>query len=76
MHDHSNERWVALYQAALLELDPALLEERISVARVEINRRSSLLEASVGESGAERIAMSDALTQLRSLENIQQRRQA
>jgi hypothetical protein len=76
MANYSNEKWVGLYEAALVEVNPSVLEDRIKAARAEIDRRTALLEASVAESAVERIAMSDALTQLRSLENIQKRRQA
>ena len=76
MANYSDEKWVGLYEAALVEVNPSVLEDRIKAARVEIDLRTALLEASVAESAVERIAMSDALTQLRSLENIQKRRQA
>jgi hypothetical protein len=76
MTDYSSEKWVPLYQAALVELDPTALEDRIKAVRAEIARRTSLLEAVAAEFTDERRAMSDALTQLRSLENIQLRRQA
>jgi hypothetical protein len=76
MANYSDEKWVGLYEAAFVEVNPSVLEDRIKAARVEIDLRTALLEASVAESAVERIAMSDALTQLRSLENIQKRRQA
>jgi hypothetical protein len=39
MDDYSKEKWVGLYNAALLELEHALVHGRIGDARSEIARR-------------------------------------
>jgi hypothetical protein len=72
--DYSNEKWVELFQLALLELRPELLEARIAAARSEIDRRAEFLEGGPIKFAEERRAMTDALCGLRTLENIETRR--
>jgi hypothetical protein len=62
-----NKDWVALYQAALLELDPKKLRERADETRKAMLARMHELEAEAEESPGERQAMEEALRNLRVL---------
>ena len=55
-------RWNALYQAAMLELDPGALPARIEVARAAIHRR--MAEADGSQAGTEASQLEDALHML------------
>jgi hypothetical protein len=57
--------WQKSYEAALLELDPVKLSERIERAYQEIQRYMEL--AADNSNGAERQAVADALANLRVL---------
>ena len=66
--NYENEKWVALYQSAILELQQSLLAGRISEARAEITKRIEKLFGMPGLHAEERQAIDDALSGLRSLE--------
>ena len=68
MSDYSNEKWVALYKAALLELEHALVQGRIDEARAAIASRLEMLASSPALQGYERGAIQDALSSLRVIE--------
>jgi hypothetical protein len=68
MDDYSKEKWVGLYNAALLELEHALVHGRIGDARSEIARRLEILSTMPGLHGYERGAIQDALANLRVIE--------
>ena len=54
--------WKALYQAAMLELDPGVLPARIEVARAAIHSR--MAEADGSQAGTEASQLEDALHML------------
>lgn len=60
----SENGWQELYKAAILELDPMQLQDRVKAAESAINARASL---GVQISRAEQRAMDDALSALRML---------
>ena len=62
--------WQDLYSAALLELDPAELSEKIDVANSAIHQRLCELASGASRSGSERQAMVDALRTLRAIQGI------
>jgi hypothetical protein len=68
MDDYSKEKWVGLYNAALLELEHALVHGRIVAAREEITKRLEILATAPGLHGYERGAVQDALVNLRVIE--------
>jgi hypothetical protein len=68
MDDYSKEKWVGLYNAALLELEHALVHGRIGDTRREIAKRLEALSAVPGLHGYERGAIQDALANLRVIE--------
>ena len=68
MDNYSNQKWVTLYQAALIELEHALIHGRITDARAEITDRLEMLAAMPGLHGYERGAIQDALANLRVVE--------
>ena len=68
MSDYSNQKWVALYQTALLELEHALVQGRITEARAEITERLEILATMPGLHGYERGAIQDALSNLAVVE--------
>jgi hypothetical protein len=63
----TNFAWQDLYQAALLELDPETLRQRIREADVAIQRRSAELERNDSSCREELLAISDAARGLRVL---------
>ena len=67
MADADQKDWVPFYHSALIELDRALLPEKIEIARRAIQQRIDqlLLEASVP---AEHLELEDALRNLRALQ--------
>lgn len=68
MTDHDQENWVALYHAALVELEHARMSGRIKEARTEIVARVEKLQGMPGLHADERRAIADALSSLRFLE--------
>jgi hypothetical protein len=60
----SENGWQELYKAAILELDPMQLQDRVQAAESAISARASL---GVQISRGERRAMDDALSALRML---------
>jgi hypothetical protein len=66
--DFSRERWLALYQAALLELNQSLVAGRIREARDSIAERLALLFDTPEPHSQESLAISDATSGLRALE--------
>jgi RNA polymerase-interacting CarD/CdnL/TRCF family regulator len=72
MHgDYSEEKWISLYQSAMLELSHALMAGRIMDARSEILRRLEKLRDMPGLHEVERQAIQDALSGLRTLERVE-----
>jgi hypothetical protein len=67
MADDDQKDWVKSYHAALIELDRALLPEKIETAQRAIQQRINqlLLETSVP---AEHLELEDALRNLRALQ--------
>ncbi|MCU1300247.1 MAG: hypothetical protein JWQ87_531 [Candidatus Sulfotelmatobacter sp.] len=68
MTEHDQENWVALYRAALVELEHEKIAGRIKVARTEIVARVGKLQNMPGLHADERQAIADALSSLRFLE--------
>jgi hypothetical protein len=73
MDDYSKEKWVGLYNAALLELEHALIQDRVGDARSEIAKRLEILSTMPGLHGYERGAIQDALVNLRVIEREEAR---
>jgi len=71
--DYQSEDWVALYQAALLELEQAKISGRITVARDAIVARMEKLCAMPGLHSQERQAIEDALHALKCLQREETR---
>jgi hypothetical protein len=64
--------WHGLYEAAMLELDPAALRSRILIARAEIvGRMDKLSTLDYSLSSQERQAITDALNTLETLERVE-----
>jgi hypothetical protein len=53
---------------AMLELDPAKLKNRVELALLEIHRRIRELETTPAKNREERIALTDALNGVRTLQ--------
>ena len=68
MTSHDLEKWVKLYQLAMLELEQSLMAGRITDARAEITRRVEALRDIPGLHAEELQAIEDALNNLRFLE--------
>ena len=68
MSEHGQENWVALYHAALVELEQAKMAGRIKDARSEIVARVEKLKGMPGLHSDEHQAIADALSSLRFLE--------
>jgi hypothetical protein len=66
------QRWVVLYQLALVEMDPAKMATRLLDARHEIFNRAEELKDLAGPHETESQAIQDALNQMRSLHKEQQ----
>jgi hypothetical protein len=60
--------WLPAYKAAMLELDPAKLQERIYAAQEAINQRLKYLAKDGGGDPKEKQAIADALSGLAILE--------
>jgi hypothetical protein len=71
--DHDQENWLALYRAALVELEHAQMAGRIKDARTEIVARVEKLQNMPGLHAEERYAIADALSSLRFLEQEEAR---
>lgn len=68
MSEYDREKWVELYQSALLELKQSLMAGRIADARAEIVKRLKALREIPGLHKEERQAIEDALNTLQFLE--------
>lgn len=68
MVDYDKEKWLELYQSALVELEHAKMTGRIEAARFEIVARLEKLHAMTPTHAEERYAIADALNSLRLLE--------
>lgn len=68
-----NVPWRDLYAAAMLELDPDILRQRIGAARAAMQRRTGELTGSnrSGSSTEERQQIADALENMRTLERVE-----
>jgi hypothetical protein len=74
--DFDDEKWIALYKKAILELDQAMVTHRIEEARAEISGRIERLRG-VPEAHAEELhAIDDARRMLQLLEGEEQRARA
>jgi hypothetical protein len=76
MSHHEEERWFALYKAALFELDQSVLANRIQDVRNAIADRIMQLQTTGGEHNVEMLAIYDAKTGLHCLEQEMGRRRA
>ena len=68
MGEHDKEKWVKVYQAAVLELKQSLMAGRIADAHAEIVNRIEALRDIPGLHREERQAIEDALNNLQFLE--------
>lgn len=68
MNDYEKEKWVRLYESAMVELEQALMVGRLVDARAEIVRRVEKLRDMPGLHTKERQGIDDALRNLRVLE--------
>jgi len=73
MADYSREKWIEIYQNALLELEHARMRGRIGDARAEIIARIEKLKTAPGLHEQEDRAIDDALNALRFLEREEER---
>ncbi|HZR55883.1 MAG TPA: hypothetical protein VFA74_03345 [Terriglobales bacterium] len=62
--------WLDLYHAALLEVDPEKLRQRITDATTAIHMRIEVLMLDSGGTAEERQALSDAMRTLNSLRRM------
>ena len=67
MFEYDKEKWVEVYQAALLELKQSLMAGRIADASAEIVKRIEALREIPGQHKEERQAIEDALNTLQFL---------
>jgi hypothetical protein len=70
MAEYSAEKWVEIYQKALMELELAKMRGRIRDARVEIVERVEESKSIPDLNAQEDRALDDALSALRFLERI------
>jgi hypothetical protein len=68
--DIEQQPWMDLYRAALLELDPEKLCQRIADANTAIRMRIDILMLDNGGTPEERQALSDALRALNTLRRM------
>ena len=74
--DYDNEKWIAFYKKAILELDQAMVTHRIEEARAEIAGRTERLRG-VPQAHAEELhAIDNARRMLQLLEGEEQRARA
>ena len=66
--DYDQQKWYAVYQAAVVELQQSLMAGRIADARAEIVKRVEALRNIPGLHKEEQHAIEDALQNLRFLE--------
>jgi hypothetical protein len=71
--DDGREKWMEVYQQALVELEHAKMRGRIGAARTEIIARVEELRNAPGLHTPERQAIEDALSTLRFLEREEDR---
>jgi hypothetical protein len=71
--DYENEEWVALYRAAILELEHAKISDRINATRTAVLARIEKLQNIPGLHSYERQALADALSGLRVLQDEERR---
>jgi hypothetical protein len=64
------QHWIDLYRAALLELNPEKLHQRIADAHTAIRMRVEVLSMDSGGTPEERQALSDALRALETLRSM------
>jgi hypothetical protein len=69
---HAAQRWVALYELALVEIDRGRMSGRLHDARHEMFDRVEELRDLSGSHDAEHQAIQDALANMRSLDKGQQ----
>lgn len=65
--------WKQLYEAAILELDPKLLPQRIADAQKAIGERAMALLQDQGHNHSEKEPLASAHVALNDLERIQQK---
>ena len=73
MTDYEHESWLALYRAALVELEHAKMSGRIEAARTAISARLEKLRSIPGLHTEERQAIDDARRMLQVLEEEEHR---
>lgn len=73
MNDYRTEQWFDLYATAILELQRAAITGRIGDARAAITTRLETLQQHPNLHHAELSAIQDALNNLRSLEQGEER---
>jgi hypothetical protein len=73
MVEYGDEKWVEVYQKALMELEHAKMRGRIGNARTEIVARVEKLKSMPGLHAREDRAIDDALNALRFLEGEEER---
>jgi hypothetical protein len=73
MEEYESEDWIALYRAALIELEHAKMTGRVEAARTAIVARLEKLQTLPGLHPQERQAIEDALSGLKSLEREEAR---
>jgi hypothetical protein len=69
MFPNDQNRWLTLYEAALLELDLQKMPERIGLARKALQERSRELQGSSGHYG-ERLEIEYAIRNLHAAERM------
>jgi hypothetical protein len=73
MSDYSGEKWLEIYQKALVELEHAKMRGRIADARTQLSARLATLKNIPGLHDREYHAIDDACNALRYLEREQDR---
>jgi hypothetical protein len=73
MAEYSGEKWIDIYQTALVELEHAKMRGRIGDARIEIVARVEKLKSLPGLHAREDQAIEDALNALKFLEREEDR---
>jgi hypothetical protein len=73
MAQHIGEKWIDIYQTALVELEHAKMRGRIGDARREIVERVEKLKSPPGLHAREGQALEDALNALKFLEREEDR---
>ena len=73
MGDYQDENWIALYRLAVIELEHAKMSGRIEAAQAAIVARMEALQHMPGLHADERLAIGDALSGLRVLQDEERR---